>query len=209
MHRWMWFTRFLGFRAAHGSRTTRADLTRELSVQPNVFLYVLVGSFAANWYCQSSAFIWTLCSTKASLLSSDFITKTPVTPASSPRYLWNMVSVLLNCRQLLCSRRKKPLLCWQLPVPLSHQQPPTEFSTVSHLAGYWSAKSATCPKKFISISESSRRICHLVKVDNKAVFPLWWFFSLLVQSWLKWIQGALLDCQREDDCNLCSSSFYF
>lgn len=165
----------------------------------NVFLYVLVGSFAASWYCQSSVFIyWTLCSTKASLLSSDFITKTPVTPALSPRYQRNMVSVWLNCRQLLCSRRKKPLLtaggCFHTS---SHQQ-----------------NSVLCPTMLgidlpnlphvISISDLSRRICHLVKVDNKAVFSLWWFFSLLAQSWLKSIKQALLDCQREDDCNLCS-----
>lgn len=62
-----------------------------------------------------------------------------------------MVPVWLNCGQLLCSRRKRPLLCCQLPVLLSHQQPPTEFGTVSHHAGYWSANLPHVQKERLSL----------------------------------------------------------
>lgn len=68
-----------------------------------------------------------------------------------------------------------------------------------------------CPKRkvYLSISETCRRICHLVKEDKDTFFPLWWSFPLLAQPWLNWIKQALLAFLSEDGWNMCSFIFYF
>lgn len=79
-YRWMW----CGFQGLGALHLDQIWLWKCGCSQRNMFFHVLVGSFTASWWWQSSLFIWTLCSTRASLVSSDFITQAPVTPASGP-----------------------------------------------------------------------------------------------------------------------------